>query len=231
MAPPRPKAVLFDVNQTLFSLDPVGERMRAAGLKGEKDLQLWFAMVLRDGIAATAAGKFAAFKDIGAFHLRQMLAAQGVSADTAESTAQHILGAFLEAPPMPDAGPALEQLHAAGIKVTAMTNGTAEIANGVLEKAGVRHLVDSVMDVTQCSAWKPAPEAYHFAVVQPGFGFQPEEVMLVAVHPWDINGAKAAGLQAAFVARNGEQYPPFFEQPDMTVASLTELAQRLKSMN
>lgn len=62
------------------------------------------------------------------------------------------------------------------VQVTAMTNGTAEIANGILEKAGVRQLVDAVMDVSQCSAWKPAPEAYHFAVAQPGFGFKPEEV-------------------------------------------------------
>lgn len=43
----------------------VAERMRAAGLTGEKDLQLWFASVLRDGIATTAAGGFAAFKDVG----------------------------------------------------------------------------------------------------------------------------------------------------------------------
>jgi 2-haloacid dehalogenase len=51
--------------------------------------------------------------------------------------------------------------------------------------------------------------------------------MLAAVHPWDINGAKAAGLQAAFVARSGEAYPPFFQQPDLTVASLTDLAKQL----
>ncbi len=38
--------------------------MRAAGLTGESDLQLWFAQVLRDGIAAAAAGGFAAFKEV-----------------------------------------------------------------------------------------------------------------------------------------------------------------------
>ena len=38
--------------------------MRAAGLTGESDLQLWFASVLRDGIAAAAAGGFAAFKEV-----------------------------------------------------------------------------------------------------------------------------------------------------------------------
>jgi 2-haloacid dehalogenase len=51
--------------------------------------------------------------------------------------------------------------------------------------------------------------------------------MLVAVHPWDVNGAKSAGLQAAFVARNDERYPPFYKQPDLTVASLTDLADQL----
>ena len=53
------------------------------------------------------------------------------------------------------------------------------------------------------------------------------QVMLVAVHPWDTNGAKAAGLQAAFVARNGEQYPSYLKQPDLTVASLTDFANQL----
>ena len=38
--------------------------MRAAGLTGASDLQLWFASVLRDGIAAAAAGGFAAFKEV-----------------------------------------------------------------------------------------------------------------------------------------------------------------------
>ncbi len=54
---------------------------------------------------------------IGAFHLQQMLAAQGVNGDKAAEKAQNILGAFFEAPPFPDVGEALERLHGAGIKV------------------------------------------------------------------------------------------------------------------
>ena len=48
----------------LFVCRQVAERMRTAGLTGESDLQLWFASVLRDGIAAAAAGGFAAFKEV-----------------------------------------------------------------------------------------------------------------------------------------------------------------------
>ena len=55
---------------------------------------------------------------IGAFHLHQMLAARGVGGEDAAGKVQDILGGFSQAPPFPDVGPALQQLHAAGIKVT-----------------------------------------------------------------------------------------------------------------
>lgn len=61
-------------------------------------------------------------------------------------------------------------------QVMCMTNGSVEIATGVLQKAGVDDLMDAVMDVAQCSAWKPAAAAYRHAVESPGFGLQPSEV-------------------------------------------------------
>lgn len=57
------------------------------------------------------------FSQIGVFHLRQMLAAAGVDAEEAGGRAEHILGTFLEAPPVEDAGTALRQLHGSGIQV------------------------------------------------------------------------------------------------------------------
>ncbi len=56
------------------------------------------------------------------------------------------------------------------------------------------------------------------------------QVMLAAVHPFDTHGAKAAGLQAAFIDRSvGQEYPPFYVPPDVTVASIPALAERIKS--
>lgn len=49
-------------------------------------------------------------------------------------------------------------------------------------------------------------------------------MMLAAVHPWDTHGAKAAGLQTAFINRNKEEYPPYFLQPDVDVPSFEALA-------
>ena len=55
------------------------------------------------------------------------------------------------------------------------------------------------------------------------------QVMLVAVHPWDCNGAKAAGLKTAFIARNGEQWPEIFRAPDYYASSLQDLAEQLRA--
>ena len=67
-------------------------------------------------------------------------------------------------------------MQSACLQVMCMTNGSVEIATGVLQKAGVDSLVDAVMDVAQCQAWKPAATAYQYAVWSPGFKLQPHEV-------------------------------------------------------
>lgn len=52
--------------------------------------------------------------------------------------------------------------------------------------------------------------------------------MLVAVHPWDTQGAKASGLQAAYLNRGGASpFPPYYAAPDLELTSLSELPKAL----
>lgn len=53
----RPRVVLYDVVETLLSLDPVGEQLDAPGIP----LELFFARLLRDGFAHAAAGTYQLF--------------------------------------------------------------------------------------------------------------------------------------------------------------------------
>jgi 2-haloacid dehalogenase len=52
-------------------------------------------------------------------------------------------------------------------------------------------------------------------------------MLMVAVHPWDIDGARRAGLQTAWVNRSDGTYPATFLEPDHTVAGIEELAELL----
>jgi 2-haloacid dehalogenase len=55
----------------------------------------------------------------------------------------------------------------------------------------------------------------------------PADAMLVAVHPWDIDGASRAGLSTAWINRSGGPYPAHFAASDLTAPSLTALAGQL----
>ncbi|MBA3736224.1 MAG: hypothetical protein H0W90_13690 [Actinobacteria bacterium] len=60
-------------------------------------------------------------------------------------------------------------------------------------------------------------------------GVAPDQCALVAVHPWDIDGAKRAGLQAGWLNRRDSLYPEFFRPPDATGDTLATLADALIS--
>ncbi len=51
--------------------------------------------------------------------------------------------------------------------------------------------------------------------------------MLVAVHPWDIEGARSAGLSTAWINRSGARFPAYFGQPDFEATSVLNLARLL----
>ena len=55
----------------------------------------------------------------------------------------------------------------------------------------------------------------------------PADVLLVAAHAWDVAGARAAGCQAAFVARPGKVPDPLADPANLVVSDLDELATRL----
>ncbi|MEV8565128.1 HAD hydrolase-like protein [Streptomyces sp. NPDC051322] len=81
------------------------------------------------------------------------------------------------------------------------------------------------LDVSAPRAWKPAPAAYRYATGL--LGVAPAETLLVAVHPWDIDGARRAGLRAAWLSRSATGYPAGMSAPNHTVSDLRELARVL----
>ncbi len=94
------------------------------------------------------------------------------------------------------------------------------------ENAKLTHFFDDRLSIEDIKAYKPNPETYLWAVKK--IGIKPEEALLLAVHGWDVAGAKAAGLQAVFVARPGKSLYPLSIQPDFVVKDFTEFGELLK---
>jgi 2-haloacid dehalogenase len=212
--------VAFDVNETLSDLAPMGKRFEAVGAP-EALARLWFASVLRDGFALTAAGSNARFADIAAGLLRSMLPAAGVSGDLEQAVA-HILDGFSRLDVHPDVVPGVRALREEGLRLVTLSNGSASVAEALLGGAGVRGEFEHLLSVEEPGVWKPAAEAYHFAAAR--CAVPAHDMLLVAVHPWDIDGAARAGLRTAWVNREHAHYPEHMTAPTHTVGSLTDLA-------
>eukprot|EP00878_Enallax_costatus_P003823 GHUV01004039.1.p1 GENE.GHUV01004039.1~~GHUV01004039.1.p1 ORF type:complete len:263 (+),score=72.57 GHUV01004039.1:469-1257(+) len=226
----RPKAVLLDINGTIFSVNAAQPVFKDLGLDPGL-VELWFARVLRDAFGAQGAGLYRPLKDIGAYHLDVMLKAAGKSNSnrlTGVEAMQKVADAWSKAPLYPDVAGAIRLLHNANIKVGAMTNGSADtIAKPVLTAAGVMQLCKGPMlDINMAQCWKPFGSAYAYAAKQ--LGISEDRILMVAVHPWDIAGAMQAGLRGVYVQRDpNEAWPDYLPAPDAVVDSFSGLAELL----
>lgn len=208
----RPEIVVFDVVETLASLDPVAARLAEHGL-GEHVLGAWFSRLLRDGMALTLAGGYAGFADVAASALK----AETRGALTDDQIGQ-VVGAFGELTPQPDAVPAIRKARAAGMRVFTLSNGAAATTRGFLECAGVAGEVEQVLAIDDVRAWKPARAPYGHAVAQGGVPAQ--RVALVAVHSWDIYGGRRAGLTTGWCPRLEGAPVDVFGPADVTAVTL-----------
>jgi 2-haloacid dehalogenase len=205
---------VFDVNETLSDLGPMGTRFAEVGLPPTA-AQLWFAALLRDGIGVAAAGGLVRFADVARGVLAPMLPGD-------PDAVEHVMAGFLELPVHPDVPGGIRALRAAGHRLATLSNGAASVAGGLLARAGIRDQFDALLSVEDAGAWKPARAAYHYAADR--LRMPPAEATLVAVHPWDIDGAARAGLRTAWINRTGAPYPAHLISPERTVTTVGELA-------
>ncbi len=219
-----PAVVAFDVNETLSDLEPLRELFIGAGLSGEM-LDAWFAATLRDGFALTVTGNIATFAELGAGALRPLLSGRDCTRAVDELT-DAVIARFSDPPIHHDVAAGLRDLREANIRVVTLSNGSASVADGLLERAGLRDLVELTLTVADAGRWKPAAEAYRYAAQRCGVPI--EQIALVAVHPWDTDGAKRAGMKSAWLNRKGVPYPPAFTAPDVVGNDLPQLVHRLR---
>lgn len=217
------QVVVLDVNETLSDLDPLRTRFTDSGAPAHL-LDTWFASVLRDGFALAAAGRSRTFPEVGAAVLRGLLSGTPLSRPLDEAVA-HVLGGVPLLDVHPDVPEGLRALADAGLRVVTLTNGSLSQSERLLERAGVADLVEQRLSVDDAGRWKPHPDAYSYAARAVGVPL--ERCAMVAVHPWDLQGAAAAGMTTGWVDRRGTPWPDVFEPPDVTAPDLPSVARAL----
>ncbi|PZS29793.1 MAG: haloacid dehalogenase type II [Pseudonocardiales bacterium] len=217
----RPLVVVFDVNETLSDMAPLAERFMDLGAP-EHLAKLWFASLLRDGFALTAAGAGDNFATLADGALRTVLTDVPLDRDV-DAAVEHVMSGFTSLSLHPDVADCVRALQRARLRLVTLTNGSARTAEALLAGAGINDAFELLLSVEDAGAWKLVRAAYQYAASQ--CGAEASDMMLVAVHPWDIDGAARAGLRTAWVNRAGGSYPAYFTAPESTVSGLAHLAE------
>ena len=104
--------------------------------------------------------------------------------------------------PWPDVIAGMERLRRKHTLV-ALSNGNIALVSAMAKRAGLPW--DVVLGAELVKQYKPCAEIYDSA---PSFlMLKPEQVMMVACHPWDLDAAVKRGLRTAYVRRPDEYGP------------------------
>lgn len=221
----KPKVIIFDVNETLLDLAPLKKSVGEA-LGGREDLlPLWFSTMLHYSLVETLSGNYHGFGEIGTAALMMVGEAQGIELtyDQAKTSIVTPLGSL---PPHGDVKPALAGLSKEGYRIVSLTNSSFKGVETQFKNADLTQYFEKRYSVEEIKKFKPHPDTYQMVIDD--LDVNPEDILMVAAHAWDLAGAKKAGLQTAFIARPGKVLYPNVEKPDYILSDLRELAATLE---
>jgi 2-haloacid dehalogenase len=218
-------AIGFDVYGTL--VDPLEMERHLRALLGGRAgafAARWREKQLEYTFRRAVMRQYVSFDRCSAQALAYVVRAFAVEISEAEQA--RLLAQYQELRAFPDAVPAVTHLKAAGHTVVAFSNGVEATVRALLDRAGILPHLDDVISVDDLRTFKPDPAVYAYLAQRAG---RPSgETWLVSGNPFDVIGAKAAGLRAAWVRRNPDAvFDPWGIASDITVVNLHEFAEHI----
>lgn len=122
--------------------------------------------------------------------------------DLGEAEKARLVRAWHYCKPWPDVVAGLTRLREKFVLAT-LSNGDVACLIDMARHGGLPW--DCILCAEVFRRYKPAPETYRGAIEL--LGVQPDEIMLVAAHNYDLRAARSHGMRTAFVARPAEYGP------------------------
>jgi 2-haloacid dehalogenase len=190
------KAVVFDAYGTLYDIQSVAAVTEESfpGY-GEMVTQVWRIKQLEYTWLRSLMRRYEDFSVITRESLAYTLKVLGLKHDS--GVFERIIDKYLHLDLYPDAAAALAAMR--DRKLAILSNGSSGMLNALVRNSGLDRVLDATISIDSRKIFKPSPEAY--ALIEARFGIAPAEVLFVSSNPWDACGAKAFGLNVAWIER------------------------------
>jgi 2-haloacid dehalogenase len=215
------EALAFDMYGTL--VDPIriwkqlehyipGDAQRIAEIWRQKQLEFTFRL--------TAMERYEDFEQVTRRALDYALVTSGYSLETQQKNS--LTAQYNDLECFADVEPGLQRLKDQGHTMVVFSNGSPAMLTGIMNAANLNPYFRGFVSVDEVKVYKPSPIVYRH--VANSLGRSIDEVRLISSNPFDVIGAEAAGMQAAWVNRSGGLFDTLAPRPQMVVKSITELA-------
>jgi 2-haloacid dehalogenase len=218
----KPSVLIFDVNETLLDMSLLKKKVNDL-LNSTKGFRIWFGMLLQYSLVDNCTNSYHNFTTIADATLD--MAAKALETEINEKDKKEALQTINELSAYDDVPKGLKQLKENGFRLATLTNSPARTLAAQLQNAKLTEYFEATFSIDSIRKYKPALETYMWAVEQ--MSVNTSDALLVAAHGWDIAGAMQAGLQAAFIEREGQSLYSLSEKPQFTGRDLTEIADSL----
>jgi 2-haloacid dehalogenase len=190
------KAVVFDAYGTLYDVQSVAEITEEI-FPGYGDLitQIWRIKQLEYSWLRTLMRRYQDFAAMTQDSLAYTLRVLGLQYE--DDAFARLIDKYEHLDLYPDALDALNALK--DRKLAILSNGSPGMLNALVENSGLDSLLAATISVDAKKMFKPSPEAY--SLIEETLGVTPESVLFVSSNPWDACGAKAFGLNVAWIER------------------------------
>ncbi|WP_275789556.1 haloacid dehalogenase type II [Pararhizobium gei] len=212
-------AYVFDAYGTLFDVHAAVRRHGAAmGPDGQAFSDLWRAKQLEYSWIRTLMGNYTDFWTLTEQAL-DFAFARYPSIDPALKPA--LLDAYWHLDCYPEVPAVLKSLKDRGARIAILSNGTPQMLQSAVDKAGLTWIIDDVFSVETVRNFKTAPAVYD--MVTTTYRLYPGAVSFQSSNRWDVAGATKFGYRTVWINRGNapDEYADF--GPSLILPSLDSL--------
>jgi 2-haloacid dehalogenase len=190
------KAVVFDAYGTLYDVQSVAAVTEEAfpGY-GELITQVWRIKQLEYTWLRSLMRRYADFSVVTRDSLAYTLRCLGLQYDA--DAFEAIMDKYLHLDLYPDALVSLAAMK--DRKLAILSNGSPDMLNALVRNSGLDRVLDATISVDANRIFKPSADAY--TLIESTLNVPPSEVLFISSNPWDACGAKAFGLNVAWIER------------------------------
>ena len=190
------KAVVFDAYGTLYDIQSVAA-VTEQEFPGYGDIitQIWRIKQLEYTWLRSLMRRYEDFAVVTRESLAYTLRCLGLKYDA--GAFERIMDKYLHLDLYPDALASLTAMQPN--KLAILSNGSPDMLNALVKNSGLESVLDATISVDAKRIFKPSPDAY--TLIESTLDIPPSDVLFISSNPWDACGAKAFGLNVAWIER------------------------------